>query len=55
MKVYRGVIPLILNLGIRWRKEPLASIEQEAGWATEQSGHFGEEKNLLYLPGIELP
>jgi hypothetical protein len=57
----------ILDLGTRWRwvvsftpwpfypprKEPLISIGQEAGWTQKQSGHSGEEKNLLPLPGIE--
>jgi hypothetical protein len=60
----RGVAPLILKLGARWKwvftiaplplypREKIrpVPIEEEAGW----SGVFGEQRNLLSMPGFEL-
>ena len=69
MKAYRGsgsVPPLILCLGIRcaFNFTPPAGLpsgnrsdtHRIRGWVGgpwRQSGHFGEEKNLLRLPGCE--
>lgn len=62
----RGIVPFILMLGTRCRKVahlmpwPLypegngsSTTEYEAEWAAGQSGHFGEKKKSLALPGIE--
>ena len=62
----RDIALFILNLGARCKrviifmamlppapvKQPLTSIEQEAGWMLRCFQHFGEVKNLLSLLGI---
>jgi hypothetical protein len=63
----RGAAPLIFNLGIRWRhvvsltllllyswgKNPQYPLNRKLGGPQTWSGHFGEEKSLLPLLGIE--
>jgi len=34
-------------------KEPTLPTEQEAGWAPSQAGRLREQKNLVYVPGLE--
>jgi hypothetical protein len=38
-------IPVFKGSGVEF--EPQLPIEKESGWATEQSGCFGEEENVL--------
>jgi hypothetical protein len=56
----RGIAPLILNLGTRWRcvvnvtpLVPFTPIEQEAAGAPVWSKRFGEDKCFLPIPGSE--
>jgi hypothetical protein len=65
MKAYRarrGIAPLILNLGTRWKivanltPRPLyprartqVHIEYKTGWEQNRDGYFGEEKNLSFF------
>jgi len=69
MKAYRGsrgINPLILNFGARWRsvinitprllhpqKEPDYPVQRRVGGRQSQAGHFEGDKNLLALPGFE--
>jgi len=64
----RGIAPLILNHDTKWRcvvifmPQPLCLQGGENSWyllyrrlggPQRQSGHFGEKRNLLPLPGIK--
>jgi hypothetical protein len=65
-KVHRGTAPCIPNFRIGWRwvvsfmsqplypwgKIPWYPLDRKLGASQSQSGHCGEEKNLLALPGI---
>jgi len=42
-------IPVSKGAGVEF--EPQFPIEEESGWATEQSGCFGEEENVLPFLG----
>jgi hypothetical protein len=69
MKTYRGrkgIAPLILKLGARWRweingtpsplypgKERRNPLNKRRGGPLSRPGGFGEEKNLLPPPGIK--
>jgi hypothetical protein len=62
----RGISKLILNLGVRLKldvnfmpqqldpgEKPQYSLSRWLGGIHTQSGRFGEDKNLLPLPGFE--
>jgi hypothetical protein len=63
----RGTAPLILNHGTRWRrvvrftpqplflqgKNPCYPLSRRLGGHESLFGHFGEERNLLSVPGVE--
>ena len=69
MKAYggcRGIAPLILNIGTRWRlvvnfmprplysvKEPRCPLNRRLDGPQSQSGCFEEEKSVLSLPGFD--
>jgi hypothetical protein len=46
-----GITPLILNFGTRWGKWP--ALRLRLGGSHCRSGRFGEDINLLPLPGLE--
>jgi hypothetical protein len=62
-----GVAPFFLNLSTIWRWEvnftpllfsttarhPARPLDRILGWLQRRYGRFGEEANLLLLPGIE--
>ena len=64
----RGMAPFITNLAARWmcvwstsrsgrfkaRKDPLYSLNIGLGRPRRRFGRFGEEKNILPLPGFEI-
>jgi hypothetical protein len=61
-----GKVACTLNLGTRWRcmvsltfwslyswgKSCWYLLNGRVGWSKSQSGHFGEQKNFMLLPGI---
>jgi hypothetical protein len=55
-----GTAPLILNLDRIWplclqAKRPRYPLNRELGGTQDWSRCFGDEKNLLHVPGIEPP